>query len=162
MARKEGPTVTIGMPLNRRLRDVALPIIVPAVAIIWPIHTGWFKHIAVAEIVAYLAVFLIPSVWMLYQLSRTGIRFDDTGIKVRGVWRTRRVAWGDVSRLADDAVTAPEGGGVTGSALRVELRDGKPVTTYVLDISAPTLALLKEAAARYQIKADLTDKVPDR
>jgi Protein of unknown function (DUF2510)/Bacterial PH domain len=102
--------------------------------------------------------------WLCVRLSRMGVRFDEHGVTVRNFWRTRRLAWEQVSYLTD-------GGTGWEWALRVVGRDGRTVTasgtrsrvvSETRTVKPETLTALGEVAERYGVSLEISGRVPAR
>jgi len=116
-------------------------------------------HVRGSAAVIYLVILAAASAGLLYRAWQMGTRFDDHGITDRRFFRTRRYSWPEVSHFAD-------GGGIDDEddqywKLSIVLRDGRTVTTDATcggnkTASPKQLAVIRQAAARYQIPADLT------
>jgi len=76
---------------------------------------------------------------LLWRSWHAGVRLDANGITVWNFWSQRHIAWTVVSHLADGVFTEPNN----------------------RQLPAPsTLELLRQAAARYGINAELTGELP--
>ena len=99
---------------------------------------------------------------LLWRSWHAGVRLDANGITVWNFWSQRHIAWTVVSHLADGVFTEPNGG--VHWALCVVLQDGSTVkANWVINRQLPapsTLELLRQAAARYGINAELTGELP--
>jgi hypothetical protein len=122
---------------------------------------SWVNRVPDAGVVVYLVGVGLAAIWLLWRSWRTGVRFDAKGITVRNFWSTRRIAFTEVSYLADAAYHGPNG---SLWALRVMLRDGRSVKAWCLTDAGrqpkpATLDLLRQTAARYGIDAELTGQI---
>ena len=116
------------------------------------------KHVPVPGVVAYLGLIAATTIWGCSRGWRMGVRMDDFGITVRNYFRTYRIGWPEVLRLADGAGPVPEGGRA-GWALSVVLHGGQAVTASGTTRLAPrreTLTAIGHVAEVRAIPADLT------
>src|SRR5215469_5485939 len=115
--------VTIGSWLER-LRPTGLL----ACAWIFIVAAGPRPHRASAVVACYGAAGVL-SIWLLYRICRTGVRFDDGGVTFRRVFSKRRWNWDEVSHFSDGrTVMSDQGGSAELWALKMVLRDGRAFT----------------------------------
>lgn len=164
-----GPTarqaITVSGPTQTRVANL-IGVVLAAALYSWILYGGVSEIIhpmpaaalAYGEIVAALA-----TVYLLFRTWRTGVRFDDRGIAVRNVFRTRRFAWPEIVCLADGgALHKYNYGEHYYWTLKVMLHDGGSVTTPWMSNKRLRLAdpamldELKLAADRFGIPAYLT------
>ena len=124
---------------------------------------GWAKHALVPTVAAYLAATGLVVAW---RICRMRARFDDQGVTVRAFFRTSRLSWPEVSEFTDGTADVGED---RLWALKIVLRDGRTVTAGATmraprrkgkDPLREVLATIEQVAARYQIPAQLTGRVP--
>jgi hypothetical protein len=94
------------------------------------------------------------------------LQFDDYGITVRNLFRTRRIGWAEVRRFEDASIGGDSNGGGGGWVLGIALRDGRTIAAGVTGrfpalSAAPseTLILMGQAAQRYNIPANLSGTI---
>ena len=120
-------------------------------------------HILAA--VAYLVIAVALSLFGCSRGWRMGLRFGDGGVTVRNYRHTYRISWPEVRCFADGSVNGGNAGQLW--ALRIVLRDGRVVTASGTasgkrDARPETLAVIRQAAERYAIPADLTGTATKR
>jgi hypothetical protein len=138
------------------IRILVIVFVVPggALAALLPWGGSWPPWAAAA----YLGLVAIVAAGVLYWSFRLGVRFDDHGITIRGIFGTDRYGWPEVSRLTDGRQGGGEGPDAW--ALNVVLADGRTVTVHATarnkSASPKVLAVIRQIADRYQIPAELT------
>lgn len=117
----------------------------------------------------YVAVVAFALILLFYRCWRMGVRFDEHGVRIRGLRHTDRYGWPEVSHFADGRTTLTDG---TASAdfwaLAVVLRDGRTITVKATAAwprwptwRGPKMrAAIAQVAARHQIPAELTGVMP--
>lgn len=117
----------------------------------------WFTQAPRPAMVAYLVILAAVLTWSCLRGWRIGLRIDQDGVMVRNFLRTHRFTSAEVSCLTDGSSLGGESKHYW--ALCVVLRDGRAVTargtTRSGTPSEKTLAAIRKAADRYQIRAEL-------
>jgi Bacterial PH domain len=128
---------------------------------------GWWlsARIPAAGVAAYSGAAAVPVIWFVVRVLRAGVRFDDRGITVRDLFRTRRIAWPQVSSLTDAPYKPPVSADYPLEwGVKVVLKDGSAVQTIPLaegpEAPAELLERIRNCAARYGISDELTDVRP--
>lgn len=116
-------------------------------------------------VAGYFAVVSLVSIWLVYRACRVEARFDDTGVTIRNLFRTRQFRWPEVNRFADGrgrTWTGDDAGTVYWAAAIV-LHDGRRVLIKVTrggkSANPETLATIRQIAARYGIPEQLTGNI---
>ena len=119
------------------------------------------------SVIAVCIVAALEGILLLYQARRHGVRFDDSGITVRNFYRTHKLSWHDVSRFTDGQflIGGDAGPGAYSWVVEIVLNNGHSVTAEgtMRDKEsnvAKMLATMEQVAARWQIPAQLTGKMP--
>ncbi len=120
-------------------------------------------HIAAA--VAYLVIAAAVSIWGCARAWRIRLRLGDDGVTVRNYRRTYRIGWPEVRCFADGSVNGGNAGRLW--ALGIVLRDGRMVTASGTasgkrDARPETLAVIRQAAERHAMPAELTGTATKR
>jgi hypothetical protein len=117
------------------------------------------NHLSPLAVAVYLAVALLAV--GCYRAWRMRLQFDDQGVTVRNLFRTRRIGWPQVSHFADGSSWA--GGSGTLWALVVVQLDGRGVTATATRgsslrtegfASPKIVTAIRQAAERYGVSTD--------
>jgi hypothetical protein len=157
MTSKTGPpATTVPDYISRTLTILVVPF--TAFLAVMAVFDGsrWAKHAPAPAVAAYLTVVAAMASWLLYRGWRSGVSFDDRGVTIRKIFRTRRFGWPEVSHFADGSGRYPEG---RPWVPVIVLRDGRAVTLQEWAWGgkrSPDPKMPAAIAARYGIPAELT------
>jgi hypothetical protein len=152
------PVTTVSNYISRTLTSFVVPS--GAVIAVVALSDGprWAKDTAV--LAAYCAVVAVAAIWLVWRGWRSGVRFDEHGVTIRKIFRTRRFGWPEVSHFADGRGRYPEGRPWVPA---IVLRDGRAVTLqeWAWGGKSPDPKIPAAIAACYGIPAELTFVPPD-
>jgi hypothetical protein len=126
---------------------------------------AWLARGHIPVTVACLIIATAALIWGCCRAWRIGLRLGAGGVTVRNFLRSYRVSWPEVRCFADGSVSRGESGRVW--ALGIVLCDGRVITASGTsrgkrDARPETLAVIRQAAERYAIPAELTGTVAKR
>jgi hypothetical protein len=178
MVTQVGQVTTIGFPrwsaivLTVVLVPVALVLGATAAALAWYCVPVLARHATLAAALGYFggyfALLVIATAWVAKRMWGRAVCFDDEGVTIRDVWRTRRYRWQDVSHFTDGHRASPspldwdpEVGGPVRWALAILLRDGQVIIVSATSYRGPRashemLAEIRQVARRHRIRGSLT------
>jgi len=145
---------------ERRIQAILFAVLV-VVASWWEAFDGprWAKQAPAAAHAAFLVIVATAAIGLAWRGWRSGVRFDDHGVTIRRILRTRRFGWPEVSHFADGQSSVH---GTPVWAPQIVLRDGRAFTLgeWAWDgKKAPDCQILAAVAGRYGIPAEF-DFVP--
>ncbi len=164
MPKPEGLRATTIATWEPRVEAIAGTLFVGLCVGLWA-NDGqhWFTHAPRPAMVAYLVILTAVLTWGCLRGWRIGLRVDPDWVMVRNFFRTHRFTSAEVSCFTDGLSRGGEAKHYW--ALCVVLRDGRAVTARGMTRSGTpsekTLAAVRKAADRYQIRAELTGLRPN-